>query len=84
VRAICAGEVLAGSRGDEWSRGEDEMVAAMTSHKKADAGWKRGDGRVSLERDEGREEESYLVNLFALVYLAREVLLRSANTQRGC
>ena len=58
MRAYCDEKVSTDSRGDdESSRGEDEMVVAMTGHKKADAGWKRG---------EGREEESYLVNLFAL------------------
>ena len=45
-------KVLAGSRGDEWSRGEDEMVAAMTGHKKADA--------VSLERDFRRVTQNML------------------------
>jgi hypothetical protein len=38
MRAYCDEKVLIDSRGDEWSRGEDEMVAAMTGHKKADAG----------------------------------------------
>jgi hypothetical protein len=39
VRANCDEKVLIDSRGDQWSRGEEEMVAAaMTGHKKADAG----------------------------------------------
>jgi hypothetical protein len=43
MRAYCNEKVPIDSRSDEWSRGEDEMVAAMTGHKKADARLKRGD-----------------------------------------
>jgi hypothetical protein len=39
MRAYCDEKVSIDSRGDdERSRGEDEMVVAMTGHKKADAG----------------------------------------------
>jgi hypothetical protein len=38
LRANCDEKVPGDTRGDEWSRGEDERVAAMTGHKKADAG----------------------------------------------